>query len=131
MMTPEVPEIFGVTRLSEYGISHLSDNVVLLQFVLDESSVKRAISIMKTRGRAHDSHICQFEITSDGFVLGEDFLPTQRTARNTSQLALIEPAVQGQVDRAVRRLMGVVANSEGPLIIAGAWPRRTWLTGRR
>jgi circadian clock protein KaiC len=25
MMTQEVPELFGVTRLSEYGISHLSD----------------------------------------------------------------------------------------------------------
>ena len=31
MMTQEVPELFGLTRLSEYGISHLSDNVVLLQ----------------------------------------------------------------------------------------------------
>ena len=32
-MTQEVAELFGVTRLSEYGISHLSDNVVLLQFL--------------------------------------------------------------------------------------------------
>ncbi len=33
MMTQEVPELFGLIRLSEYGISHLSDNVVLLQFL--------------------------------------------------------------------------------------------------
>src|SRR4051794_34081356 len=71
MMTQEVPELFGVTQLSEYGISHLSDNVVLLQFLLDNSDVKRAISVIKTRGTAHDSHIRQFEITGDGFVLGE------------------------------------------------------------
>ncbi len=31
-MTLEVPELFGITRLSEFGISHLSDNVVMLQF---------------------------------------------------------------------------------------------------
>jgi len=74
MMTQEVPELFGATQLSEYGISHLSDNVVLLQFVLQDSDVKRAISVIKTRGSAHDSHVRQFEITSDGFVLGEAFV---------------------------------------------------------
>lgn len=77
MMTQEVPELFGVTRLSEYGISHLSDNVVLLQFLRGESQVKRAVTVMKTRGSAHDPAIRQFEITSDGFVLGEEFSPDQ------------------------------------------------------
>jgi circadian clock protein KaiC len=77
MMTQEVPELFGVTQLSEYGISHLSDNVVLLQFLIGDSDVKRAISVIKTRSSAHDSHIRQFDITTEGFVLGEAFLPTQ------------------------------------------------------
>jgi circadian clock protein KaiC len=77
MMTQEVPELFGVTRLSEYGISHLSDNVVLLQFLRGDSQVKRAITVMKTRGSAHDPAIREFEITSDGFVLGEEFAPDQ------------------------------------------------------
>ena len=55
MMTQEVPELFGLTRLSEYGISHLSDNVVLLQFPpRGDSEVKRAISVLKTRGSADD-----------------------------------------------------------------------------
>jgi circadian clock protein KaiC len=66
-----------VTRLSEYGISHLSDNVVLLQFLRGESQVKRAVTVMKTRGSAHDPTIRQFEITGEGFVLGEVFSPAQ------------------------------------------------------
>ena len=45
MMTQEVPELFGVTRLSEYGISHLSDNVLLLQFLRGDSELKRAITV--------------------------------------------------------------------------------------
>ena len=53
MMTQEVPELFGVTRLSEYGISHLSDNVMLLQFLRGDSELKRAITVLKTRGSAH------------------------------------------------------------------------------
>jgi hypothetical protein len=40
-----------------------------------------------------------------------------------SQVALIEPEMQGHVDHdAASRLMGVVANSEGPLIIVGVSP---------
>jgi len=73
MMMQEVPELFGVTRLSEYGISHLSDNVVLLQFLRGDSQVKRAVTVLKTRGSAHDARIRQFDITPDGFVLGEQF----------------------------------------------------------
>lgn len=77
MMTQEVAELFGVTRLSEYGISHLSDNVVLLQFLRGDSEVKRAITVLKTRGSAHDPQIRQFEITADGFALGQHFQPEQ------------------------------------------------------
>ena len=77
MMTQEVPELFGVTRLSEYGISHLSDNVVLLQFLRGDSELKRAITVLKTRGSGHEQHLRQFDITGHGVVLGEQFDPGQ------------------------------------------------------
>lgn len=77
MMTQEVPELFGVTRLSEYGISHLSDNVVLLQFLRGDSALKRALTVLKTRGSAHDQHLRQYEITAEGVLLGEQFSPGQ------------------------------------------------------
>lgn len=73
VMTQEVPDLFGVTRLSEYGISHLSDNVILLQFLRGESQLKRALSVLKSRGSAHDQTTRQFEITTEGLVLGEPF----------------------------------------------------------
>lgn len=73
MITQEVPDLFGVSRLSEYGISHLSDNVILLQFLRGNSELKRALTVLKTRGSAHQSHIRQYEITSDGLILGEQF----------------------------------------------------------
>ena len=73
MMTQEMPELFGVSRLSANGISHLSDNVILLQFLRGNSELKRAITVLKTRGSAHLQQMCQFEITPDGAVLGEPF----------------------------------------------------------
>ena len=35
MMTMEIPDLFGVERLTEFGISHLSDNVVLLNYFIE------------------------------------------------------------------------------------------------
>jgi circadian clock protein KaiC len=72
-MTQEVPDLFGVSRLSEYGISHLSDNVILLQFLRGDSRLKRALTILKARGSAHDPSTRQYEITTDGVILGDQF----------------------------------------------------------
>jgi circadian clock protein KaiC len=80
MMTQEVGELFGVTRLSEYGISHVADNVVLLQFLRGESRVKRGVTVMKTRASAHDPQIREFEITANGFVVGNHFPAEQDLA---------------------------------------------------
>ena len=77
LMTQEAAELFGLTQLTEYGISHLSDNVVLFQFLRGDSEVKRAITVLKTRASTHDPRIRQFEITSDGLALGEPFRPEQ------------------------------------------------------
>jgi circadian clock protein KaiC len=76
-ITQEVPALFGVTTLSQFGISHLSDNVVLLQFLRGESRIKRALSVMKTRASGHDPRILEFEITPSGIVLGERFADDQ------------------------------------------------------
>ena len=73
IMTQEVGELFGITRLSEFGISHISDNVVLLQFIRGDSRVRRGVTVMKTRASAHDNEVREFEITSDGFVVGDEF----------------------------------------------------------
>jgi len=73
LMTQEVPQLFGVTGLSEVGISHLSDNVVLLQYLPSHSEVKRAASVLKTRASQHDPYIRQYDITKDGFTVGKPF----------------------------------------------------------
>ena len=71
IMTSEIPDLFHVGRLAEYGISHLSDNVVLLQYLRAESSLLRTVTILKSRASAHDPEIREFEITPDGIVLGD------------------------------------------------------------
>jgi circadian clock protein KaiC len=71
MFTLEVPDLFRITRLSELGVSHLADNVVLLQHLQSGHELKRALTVLKTRGSSHASTVREFEITPEGISLGE------------------------------------------------------------
>jgi circadian clock protein KaiC len=71
VMTSELPDLFHVGRLAEYGISHLSDNVVLLQYLRGDTRLRRTVTVLKSRGSAHDPDIREFDITPGGIVLGE------------------------------------------------------------
>ncbi len=75
-MTNEVKDLFATSVVTEFGISHMSDNVVLLHYVRQESEIKRAISIVKTRASEHDQRIRQFEITREGIRIGDTFSGT-------------------------------------------------------
>jgi circadian clock protein KaiC len=71
LMTMEVPDLFHLNRLSETGISNMSDNVVLLQFMRSQSRVKRALTVIKTRASLHEPEIREYVINQDGIVLGD------------------------------------------------------------
>jgi circadian clock protein KaiC len=73
LMTLEVADLFHISRLSDSSTSHLSDNVLLLQFLRGRSRVQRALTVLKTRASLHEPVIRQFSITSDGIVLGDEF----------------------------------------------------------
>ncbi len=78
MMTHESVELFRVTRLSEIGMSHLADNVVVLQYLRSESVVKRALLVLKTRASDHNPEIREFTIGTDGVLLGDKFASGQQ-----------------------------------------------------
>jgi circadian clock protein KaiC len=68
-MTTELPDLFAVNRLSEYGVSHLSDNVLILQYLRDESSIRRAVTALKTRASSNDPRVREFRIGSEGITI--------------------------------------------------------------
>jgi circadian clock protein KaiC len=71
MMTSELPELFHVGRLAEFGISHLADNVILLQYLRADTRLRRTVTVLKSRATSHDPAIREFDITADGIVLDE------------------------------------------------------------
>ena len=75
-MTSELPELFQINRLFDEGISHFADNVVLLQYIREQSSIRRALTVLKTRASHNRPEIREFTITRDGIVLGDPFVGT-------------------------------------------------------
>jgi circadian clock protein KaiC len=71
MMIVEVPELFQLHRISEQGLSHLADNVVLLQYVQEGPELVRALTVLKTRAMHHHPVVHRYDITEKGFVLGD------------------------------------------------------------
>jgi circadian clock protein KaiC len=72
-MTHEVRDVFATSVVSEFGVSHMSDNVILLHYVRENSEIHRMISVIKTRASGHDASIRRFDVSPDGIVIGEPF----------------------------------------------------------
>lgn len=64
MLTSEIPEIFGSFVVSEYGISFVADNVILLRYVELAGRISRAVSVLKMRGSNHDKGVHEYQIAS-------------------------------------------------------------------
>lgn len=71
MFTYETPQLFGISRISEHGVSNIADNVVLLQLLPDGTELKRVISVLKSRATAPSTAIREFTITTKGIELGD------------------------------------------------------------
>jgi len=69
LMTHELPQLFGTEQLSEYGVSHLCDNVLLLQYVPDDDQLGRSMTVLKSRASQHQLSRRAYRIDIDGIVL--------------------------------------------------------------
>jgi circadian clock protein KaiC len=71
LMTSEISRLFGAERISEFAVSPLADNVVMLGYQRERDTIGRTITVMKTRASRHDPTIRTFVIGSQGIVLDE------------------------------------------------------------
>lgn len=69
LSTYEVPELYGLTHLSKHSVSHLADNVVILQYRDSGQTMSRTLTVLKTRSASHDPHIREFQISTNGITL--------------------------------------------------------------
>ncbi|MDI6873528.1 RAD55 family ATPase [Candidatus Solincola sp.] len=73
LVTQEDPGITGDMAAAQYGISYLVDAVIILRYVELDSSIARAMLVLKQRASSHDKSIREFRITERGILIGEPF----------------------------------------------------------
>ena len=71
LMTLEVGELYDIRHVSEQGLSHLADNVIVLQYAQDTAHVTRTLTVLKTRATVHDHAVRPYEITTEGLTLAD------------------------------------------------------------
>jgi len=81
MLTHEVADLVGLTRLTEYGASQVADNVVLLQYRSLDVAASRTLTVLKTRASHHNPNVREFRITPGGITL----IPPAATAHRPEQ----------------------------------------------
>jgi circadian clock protein KaiC len=72
-VTQEDVEITGEVSAAQHGISYLVDTVILLRYVELDSSIRRALLVLKQRASDHDKSIREYVISSEGIRVGEPF----------------------------------------------------------
>ena len=71
VMTLEVAELYDIRHVSEQGLSHLADNVIVLQYARNTAHVTRTLTVLKTRATQHDHAVRRYEITAEGLTLAD------------------------------------------------------------
>jgi circadian clock protein KaiC len=65
-------DLFSPVVVTKAQISLMADNIIILRYVEDNSSVKKVLGILKARGTNHNKDLREYEITPHGInVLGQ------------------------------------------------------------
>jgi len=71
LSTLEMEESFTELLFSKFSISFLTDDIIRLRYVEIEGQLRKVMMVLKMRGGAHSKDIREYEITSEGVVIGE------------------------------------------------------------
>lgn len=71
LLTCTTPELSGGESITESHISTITDAIILLRYVMVDTSLRRGMIIIKMRGSQHSKDILEFTIDSQGLHLGK------------------------------------------------------------
>jgi circadian clock protein KaiC len=89
----ESPQISGSTfTATDVGLSFLVDCIVALKPVEIESSLRKALVVLKMRGSDHDKRLREFEITQHGVAISAPFTQYEGLMSGSPRRSLTEEA---------------------------------------
>ena len=71
LLLTEVEYITGEFRITDAGISYLSDNVIFLRYLEMRGEIHKAIGVLKKRTSDFEKTLREFSITRDGLKVGK------------------------------------------------------------
>lgn len=71
LSTVEVVESFADMRFSPHAISFLTEDIIRQRYVEIRGELRKIVMVVKMRGGDHSKEIREYEITSDGIVIGD------------------------------------------------------------
>ena len=75
LTTYETPDLFTAGRLSEFVLSHLADNAIILNYYRDRGTMRRSLAAIKSRASSHDPAMRPFSIGPDGITVDGIAIP--------------------------------------------------------
>jgi circadian clock protein KaiC len=75
LITYETPDLFSAGGQSQFVVSHLADNAIVLNYHRDHRVMSRSLAIAKTRASNHDPVMRQFSIGPAGIRLEDPASP--------------------------------------------------------
>jgi len=69
--TLEMSETFTELPFSTYQVSFLTDDIIRLRYAEIDGELRKIMMIVKMRGAAHSKKIREYDITSDGIIIGD------------------------------------------------------------
>jgi circadian clock protein KaiC len=73
LFTSTTASLLGGSSVTEKHISTLTDTIILLRYVETRGRMRRALTVLKMRGSAHDHDIREYTIEGNGMTLGSTF----------------------------------------------------------
>jgi circadian clock protein KaiC len=71
LSTLEMEETFDQLPFSSYLVSFLTDDVIRMRYIEIESQLRKLLMVVKMRGGRHSKDIREYDISSDGIVVGK------------------------------------------------------------
>jgi circadian clock protein KaiC len=71
LFTSTTPSLLGGSSVTEKHISTLTDTIILLRYVETRGRMRRALTVLKMRGSAHDHDIREYTIEGRGMQVGD------------------------------------------------------------
>ncbi len=71
LLITEISDVIGDFKVTEAGVSHLSDNVIFLRYLEMKGELRKAIGVLKKRMSDFEKTLREFEITRYGIKVGK------------------------------------------------------------